>query len=169
MRRARAMWACGSVLLALAPAPTPVAAQLEAPCRLGCAAVLGATSFVTATGISIAAGRMSGGLSSMSQGLFIWGASFAAVAGSGMALSGNGERQERAVYAAGLGTLAGGLLGGTLEAARTGGDEAHVISGALIGAAAGALVGGAVGALTYDGKRTGEAVPMFTLRLPLGR
>jgi hypothetical protein len=143
MRLARKTGACLAIVLAFVQTP-PVEAQFEAPCELGCAAVLGATSFVAATGISIGVGRISGGLSSIGQGLFMWGASFAAVAGTGIALSGNGGRQERAVYAAGIGTLVGALAGGTLEAARTRGNEAHVISGTLIGAASGALVGGAV-------------------------
>lgn len=167
MRRVRSRWAFLPLALAFVQAPEPVAAQFEAPCELQCAAALGATSFVAATGISVAVGRVGGGLSSMSQGLWVWGAAFAAVVGGGTALSGNGERQERAVYAAGIGTLVGALAGGTLEAARSRADEAHVISGALIGAAAGALIGGAVGALTYDEGASSTAIPLLTLRLPL--
>lgn len=147
-------------------APAQASAQFADPCELGCIAVLGATSFVTATGVSVAAGRVTGGLTSMGQGLFLWGLSFAATAGGGMALSGNGERQERAVYAAGLGTLAGGAAGGLLGKA-LGGDEAHVISGSLVGAAAGALIGGAVGALTWSGDDGGGAVPLLSLRLEI--
>jgi hypothetical protein len=146
--------------------PTRAAAQFSDPCEIGCIAVLGATSFVTATGISVAAGRITGGLTSVNHGLLLWGASFAATAGAGMALSGNGERQERAVYAAGLGTLAGGLAGGLL-AISLGGDEAHVISRTLVGAAAVALIGGVVGALSWSEEEGGGATPLFSVRLPL--
>jgi len=155
-----------ALTLACACAPAPASAQFAEPCELGCIAVLGATSFVTATGISVAAGRVTGGLTSMNQGLLLWGLSFAATAGGGMALAGNGERQERAVYTAGLGTLAGGLAGGLLGAS-LGGDEAHVFSGTLVGAAAGALIGGAVGALTWSAGEGGAAVPLFGIRLAL--
>lgn len=154
-----------AVTLGLALAPQPASAQFSEPCEVSCIAVLGATSFVTATGVSVAAGRITGGLTSLGDGLLVWGVSFAATMGGGMALSGSGERQERAVYAAGVGTLAGALGGGLLRTA-LGGDEAHVISGILVGAAAGALIGGAVGALTYDAEDEG-AVPLFSVRLPL--
>jgi len=166
MRRARAASAAlAAVALVTASYPTPAAAQFEAPCELACAAVLGATSFVTATGVSIAVGRMTGGLDGVDQGLLLWGASFAATAGGGMALSGNGQRQQRAIYAAGIGTLIGALAGGAAAAARRG-DEAHLIVGTLVGAAAGAMVGGVVGAFTYDAA-DGGALPLFTVRLPL--
>lgn len=155
-----------ALTLGCACAPTPASAQFTDPCELGCIAVLGATSFVTATGVSVAAGRITGGLTSMNSGLLLWGLSFAATAGGGMALSGNGARQERAVYAAGIGTLAGAVAGG-LVGTSLGRDEAHVISGTLVGAAAGALIGGAVGALTWSADEGGGAMPLFSIRLPI--
>jgi len=151
------IWAC---------APARASAQFSEPCELGCIAVLGATSFVTATGVAVAAGRMTGGMTSVNQGLLVWGASFAVTTGAGMALSGNGERQERAIYSAGLGTLAGALTGGLLGAS-LGDDEAHMISGTMVGAAAGALIGGVVGALTWSAKDAGGATPLFSIRLPI--
>jgi len=155
-----------AVAVGCAGTPVPTLAQFSDPCELECIAVLGATSFVTATGVSVAAGRLTGGLTSMSHGLLLWGASFAAAAGGGMALSRSGERQERAVYAAGIGTLVGALAGGLLGTS-LGGDEARVISGTVMGAAAGALIGGVVGALTWSDGETGSTMPLFSIRLPI--
>ena len=153
-----------AALLCLAPRPEPLTAQFTSPCEAACVAMLGATSFVTATGAAVAAGRLTGGLMSMNQGFLIWGVSFAATAGAGMALSGDGERQERAVYAAGIGTATGAAVGGLLGAV-LGGDESRVITGAVVGAAAGALLGGVVGAVSSEDD--GGTVPLLSLHLPL--
>jgi hypothetical protein len=54
-----------------------------------------------------------------------------------------------------------------LLAISLGGDEAHVISRTLVGAAAGALIGGVVGALSWSEEEGGGATPLFSVRLPL--
>lgn len=147
--------------------PTVAQAQFSEPCELSCIGVLGATGFVTATGLTVAYGRISGGMSSVNQGVFLWGGSFFAVTGAGMALAGDGELQERAVYASGIGVLTGALIGLTVETVRTGGDRPRILAGTLIGAAAGALVGGVYGALTHDDQAAGgPSVPLLTLTVP---
>lgn len=145
--------------------PTVAEAQFSEPCEITCIGVLGAAAFVTATGVAVAHGRISGGMTSANKGVFLWGGSFMAVVGGGMALSGNGARQERAVYAAGVGTLAGALVGLTVETVRTDGDAPRVLAGTLMGAAAGALVGGVYGALSHDDDMA-VTVPLLTLALP---
>jgi hypothetical protein len=147
-------------------APAPATAQFQEPCELACIGVLGATGFIAATGTAVAVGRITGGMSTVNRGLLVWGTSFTAVVGGGMALSGNGNRQERAVYAAGVGTLAGALTGLALEVVRTDGDGPRVLAGALMGAAAGAFVGGVYGALSYDGDDDSGPVPLVTLTIP---
>lgn len=151
--------------IAFVPA-TPASAQFDEPCQLTCIGVLGVTSFVAATGASVAAGRITGGMSSVHQGLVVWGGTFAAVAGGGMALSENGERQERAVYAAGIGMVTGALVGLALQAARTDGSEPYLFAGALIGATAGAVVGGVYGALSYEADESAGSVPLFSVTIP---
>jgi hypothetical protein len=152
--------------VALGPAPG-ASAQFEEPCGVACAGVLGAAAFVTATGASIGMGRGAGGLSSVNEGLLVWAGTFSAFVGGGIALSGNGERQERAIYAAGIGTMAGAVIGLALEAARSGADEPRVFAGALIGAAAGAVLAGVYGAVSYEtGRGTGD-MPLFSVRVPL--
>lgn len=146
--------------------PSPAAAQFTDPCELTCVGVLGATSFVAATGVSIAVGRIGGGMSTVNEGLLAWGASFAALTASAMALSGDGGRQERAVYAAGIGTLGGAVLGLGIEGIRTDGDEPHVLAGTLIGAALGAVAAGAYGALSYHDGGSGEAIPALSVTIP---
>ena len=153
--------------LVLVLTPSDLAAQFAEPCQLTCAAILGTTGFVAATGAAVAVGRTSGGMSTVDRGAWVWGSAFAVVAGGGILLSGDGERQERAIYAAGLGTLAGALTGLTIEALRTSGSPPSRLAGALMGATAGALVGGVFGALSYDADSSQDAVPLFALRLPL--
>lgn len=150
-------------LLLLRP-PTEVTAQFSEPCELTCAAVLGATGFVAATGTAIALGRLTGGMSTVNQGLWVWGGTFGALVGGGIALSGDGERQHRAIYGAGLGALAGAVAGFTIEALRTRGDEPGVLSGTFIGATTGALLGGVYSALTYSDSAQ-SSVQLFALRL----
>jgi hypothetical protein len=134
----------------LALSPRPATAQFHEPCGLACIGVLTATSFVTATGAAVAAGRLTGGMSTVSQGLVAWGGAFAAMAGSAMALSGDGFRQERAVYGAGMGMLSGALAG-------------LVLAGTLIGAALGAVAGGVYGAISYDDKEASEPMPLLSI------
>ena len=165
-RRPRSVWASLLAIgLCLVQPPSNVAAQLAEPCQLTCAAVLGATGFVAATGVAIAVGRASGGMSSVNQGLRVWGGTLALVVGGGLALAGDGDRQERAIYSAGLGTMAGALAGLSLEAVRTGGDGTRVLAGALVGAAAGAVLGGVYGALSHDPDGP-QSLPLFNVSLP---
>ena len=145
---------------------TRAAAQFEEPCELACIGVLSATSFVTATGAAVAMGRLTGGMSTVNQGLVVWSGTFAAMAGGGMGLSGNGARQERAVYAAGIGLLSGAAAGLAIEALRTGGDEPRMLAGTLIGAALGAIAGGLYGAISYDGEEDSQPIPLLTLSIP---
>jgi hypothetical protein len=128
--------------------------------------VLSTTAFVTATGVSVGFGRATGGLNTVNQALLVWGSTFAAVAGGGIALAGDGARQERAVYAAGLGLLAGAVTGLAAEAIRTRGDGPRVVAGTLIAAAAGAIVGGIYGAVSHDPADPSEPVPLLTLSVP---
>ncbi len=129
--------------------PDRARAQLTDPCQLTCATVLGVTSFAFATGAATAVGRVKGGYSTARQGALVWSGSFLAAALSGVALAGNGERQERAVYSAALGVGTGALLGLTVEAL---GDDSAASRWAatLIGASVGAVVGGVVGAATWE-------------------
>jgi hypothetical protein len=151
---------------------TPAAgrAQLSDPCGAGCGVVLGATSFVVAQGTATAVGRARGGFSTTTQGIVAWGAGFALAAGGGIALSGNGERQERAVYAAGVGVLAGSLAGLTVGALSGDGGSARRVAATFVGGAIGALAGGVLGAITWDGDAsgTGAPVPLTVLSLPVG-
>ena len=153
---------------ASALAPTPAEGQLSDPCSVGCGLVLGATSFVVAQGVATAVGRASGGFSTTRQGIVAWGAGFALAAGGGIALSGNGARQERAVHAAGIGTLAGATAGLGLGAIFAESSEGR-LSAALVGGALGALVGGVVGAATWEPDAAGPGTPveLATVSLPL--
>jgi hypothetical protein len=103
----------------------------------------------------------------LNHGLFVWGSTFVVVAGGGLALAGDGDRQERAVYGAGIGGAVGAALGLAVEAVRTGGDGSHLLSGALIGAGAGVLLGGVYGALSHDGDEDISAVPLLSFRFRL--
>lgn len=145
--------------------PRAASGQFSHPCELACITTLGATGFVAATGASVAVGRATGGMTSVNQGLLVWGGSFAAIVGGGMALSGNGERQERAVYATAIGTAAGTLVGLTFEAIRTDGDEPHLLAGTLVGAALGAVAGGIYGAVTWDEGDPASSVPLLSVSL----
>jgi hypothetical protein len=125
---------------------------------------LGFTSFTVATGLAVAHGRVSGGLTEPVDGLLTWGAGFTLTLGLAVALAGEPDRQERAVYAATLGTVAGAVTGLTLETLGLGGEEPAGLAAALIGAAVGGLVGGAYGALTHDDD--GPAPGSFQAGLP---
>jgi len=162
-RRLSAAFAAAALLAVHA---RPVAGQFEEPCELACIGVLATTSFVTATGAAVGMGRLTGGMSSVNQGVVVWGGTFAAMAGGGMALSGDGRRQERAVYGAGIGLAAGAVTGLLIEAIRTRGDEPRVLAGSLMGAALGAVVGGVVGVITYDGDGASSPVPVLSVTIP---
>jgi hypothetical protein len=105
-------------------------------------------------------------MSTVNQGLIAWGSTFTAVVGGGMALSGNGHRQERAVFSAGLGMLGGALTGFALESVRTRGDGPRVIAGSLIGASLGAIAAGVYGAVSYDEESVADPVPVLNVSIP---
>jgi hypothetical protein len=154
-----------ALLAALQLLPSSARAQLSDPCAAACGATLAVTGAVAATGAVATLGRLTGGLSTTSEGLWVWGSSFAAVLGAGAALSGNGARQERAVYAAAIGSLAGAALGLALGSATDSGDGARALAAALIGAAVGTVAGGVYGALSHDD--VGAALtPSLSLEVP---
>ena len=130
--------------------PERAEAQFADPCATVCALTLGAAGAVAATGTVVAFGRLEGGMSTSSQGLWTWGMSYALFVGGGMALSGNGEQQERAVYAAAIGSAAGALAGLAFASIGGSSDGTRRFAGTLIGAAAGAIVGGVYGAVSHD-------------------
>jgi hypothetical protein len=130
--------------------PSPARAQISDPCAAACGSTLVVVGAVAATGAVATLARLDGGLSSTSEGLWVWGATFVTVVGSGAALSGNGARQERAVYAAAVGSLAGAVLGLALGAATDSRDAARSVAATLIGAAVGTIAGGVYGALSHD-------------------
>jgi hypothetical protein len=155
-----------AMLVALLTAVPGANAQLSGPCGTACGVVLGATAFTAATGTVVGFARASGGISTPREGLGIWGAGFAAVIGGGVALQGDGHRQRRAVYGAGIGALAGSLLGLGIESTRASSDDASRLAAALIGAAVGTLVGGVYGAVTYPGQEIySEPTPVLALTL----
>ncbi len=150
MRSSRPLGSLVVSLCLLGVTPLGASAQLTSPCELGCAAVLGATGFTAATGALVARGRSTGGVSSVNEVIGIWGGSFLVFVGSGVALSGNGERQERAVYSAGLGALAGSALWLGIESVLPASNSSRKVAASIMGAAAGAVVGGIYGAVTYE-------------------
>lgn len=139
------------VLLVVGSALSPRSAtgQFAEPCAVTCGLTLGAVSFVFATGASTAVGRAKGGYTTTRQGITTWSVGFLASAGAGMALSGNGARQERAVYGAALGAV-GGSVAGLLVESLGESTGATRLAAALIGAAVGVVAGGVVGAATLD-------------------
>jgi hypothetical protein len=136
-------------------APREAAAQFTNPCDVTCAAALGATGAVAATGAVVAIGRLSGGVSTTAQAAWTWGASFAGVVGAGIALQRNGERQERAIYGAALGSAVGSLVSLGLTATGSRHDGARLLAASLIGASAGAILGGVYGAASYRDATSG--------------
>ena len=134
----RASEALGIVLMIVtlfAVQPREVEAQLSAPCKAACGLVLGLSSYAVATGTVAAWGRLTGGLNTANQGKWVWASGFTLAAGAGIALSGNGERQERAVYGAGLGVLAGATVGLIVGSIRSGDSKSRRLAATLIGAA----------------------------------
>jgi hypothetical protein len=130
--------------------PGQASAQFSDPCSVQCGLVLGATSFAVASGTAAAVGRLKGGFTTSRQGIVAWGTGFLFSAGAGMVLSGNGERQEHAIYVAGLGALGGSLVALASEALIGDSTPEQRLAATLVGAAVGALVGGAYGAITWD-------------------
>jgi len=156
-------WALPLTFLVATPGAS---AQLSDPCGAACGVVLGATAFTAATGAVVAYARASGGISTAGEGLGIWGAGFATVVGGGIALQGNGARQRRAVYGAGIGAVAGSLLGLGIESTRTSSDDASRLAAALVGATLGTLAGGIYGAVTYPGAEVySEPTPLLAVTL----
>jgi hypothetical protein len=144
--------AAASVLVSavLATGPDQASGQFSDPCSLECGLLLGATSFVFATGTATAAGRMSGGFTTARQGMVIWGSGFVFAMGAGIAVSGDGDRQERAISLAGLGALGGSLVGLVSEALLGDSTSEQRLAATLVGAAVGILAGGVYGALSSD-------------------
>ena len=148
---------------------TAATAQVSDTCGGLCTLTLGATAFTTATGTVVALSRLTGGLSTKSQALLTWGSTFALVTGAGVMLDADSNQQERGIYGAGLGTVAGGLLALAVDMARPEGTSTSHLAGALMGAAAGAVLGGLFGALSENGNEVfTPPPPILSVHLPLG-
>ena len=150
-------------VLVFAGVAEPVEAQFSSPCEVGCATTLAATSFVVAMGTAVAVGRLHGGYSTTRGGISAWLGGFTTVALAGMAMSGNGERQERTIYSAGLGAVGGGLAGLAVGSLIGESDRTSRLAATFVGAATGALVGGAIGAITHDEPATATLLPLFSI------
>jgi hypothetical protein len=159
----------------LASTPHGASAQLTDPCGAGCGVLLGASAVSFAIGTSVAVGRSVGGFQTMAASRTVWATSFTAVMAGGVALSGDGHRQQRAVRGSALGAVGGALAGLAVESLTEDSTPTTRFAAALIGAAAGVLVGGAIGALTHEGSsdppdsfapelRVGS--PTFSVRVP---
>ena len=146
----------------------PAEGQLSDPCSLECGLVLGATSFVFASGVATAVGRSSGGFTTTSSGIVAWTSGFVVALGGGIALAGNGERQERAIYSAGIGAVAGSLVGLAADSFSGDSSRATKVAATLVGAAAGALAFGVYGAATWDEDEPSAPVPLASFSLPVG-
>lgn len=164
MRGAIIALLCGATLSADA---SPARAQLSDPCSIECGLVLGATSFVFASGVATAVGRTSGGFTTTSSGIVAWTSGFVVGLGSGIALAGNGERQERAIYSAGIGAVAGSIVGLAADSFSGDSTPATRVAAALVGAAAGALAFGVYGAVTWDESDPGATLPLASFSVPV--
>jgi hypothetical protein len=161
--RARlALLAAGTAIATSAP---PATAQLSAPCEVTCGVVLGASAYAVGTAAMVAWGRHVGGVATGGRATAIWLSAFGLAAGSGIALGGDGARQERAVYASGVGLGAGALVGLAVGAASDGEGDALAMS--LIGAGIGSLLGGVIGALSHEAETSDMSVPVLILRIPM--
>jgi len=111
---------------------------------------------------------MNGGFTTTSSGIVSWTSGFVVGLGSGIALAGNGERQERAIYSAGIGAVAGSLVGLAADSFSGDSTPATRVAATLVGAAAGALTFGVYGALTWDEDEPGAPVPLasFSVATP---
>jgi hypothetical protein len=156
--RGRARWLTLVALVTMATVAPPEA-QAQGDCQFACGAVLGVTSFTVATGTVAAWSRITGGISSASQGQTIWALSFVATFGAGAAIY--GPHRERAVFAAGVGAAAGALAGLGLDSVTGSGEGSTKVAAALIGAAVGALAGGVYGALSHPADAGDGALPAF--------
>jgi hypothetical protein len=151
------------VLLACIPG-TPASAQLSDPCGVTCGVVLGTTGVTFATGALVAYTRHTGGVSTPGEGLRVFAVGLATYVGGAFALSGNGARQERAVYGAGIGALAGSAVFLAIESTRAESDGSRKLAALLMGAAAGSLAGGVYSALSHDTEPNG---PLASISLTL--
>ena len=161
--RARAA-ALGLMVLTFSPAAAHP--QLSAPCQIKCGVVLGAASFAIAVGTTVSVGRLRGGYSTTRQGEAYWTLGLVVGLGAGTALSGNGDRQQRAVYAAGIGTLAGSFAGLAVASLSDESTGSSRLAATLIGAAVGALAAGAYGAISYEGPGVGASAPATAYASP---
>ena len=152
------------VALGLFFTPANIEAQLSDPCEAACAATLGATSFVFAMGTMSAIGRMEGGYTTKTGPAVTFTGAYLASAGAAFALSGNGERQRRAVYGSAIGAMGGAVAGLAAESLFGESDTASRFAATLVGGALGVVAGGIVGASTYDG--VGSQRPIFTFVSP---
>jgi hypothetical protein len=130
--------------------PTGAVAQLSDPCEVRCGAVLGVAGVAVAMGATAAVGRARGGYDTSGDAAKVWALGFAVGLGAGIALAGDGGRQRQAVYAAGVGTVAGALAGFGIESVFGSGSAATRVAASLVGAGVGALAAGAYGAISYD-------------------
>jgi hypothetical protein len=146
------------VIVCSALGPRESEAQFSEPCAAVCALTLGVTGVAAGTGIAVAVGRLSGGLSTTTSGALALGAGFAVVVGAGVALQGQGARQERAVYSAAIGAAAVSLTSLGVAALSGRGDGASLLASSLIGAAVGALAGGLYGALSHESGSPGVSL-----------
>ena len=146
----------------------PVQAQLSDPCSVECGLVLGATSFVFASGVATAVGRTTGGFTTTSSGIIAWTSGFVVGLGGGIALAGNGGQQERAIYSAGIGAVAGSLVGLAADSFSGDSTRASRFASALVGAATGALAFGIYGAVTWDEDDPGAPIPVASFSIPVG-
>jgi hypothetical protein len=159
------------VLALAAVAPSRGGAQVSEPCGVGCAALLGVNSITFATGTATAVGRRQGGYSTFAAAALTWGSAFTAAVGAGVALSGDGGRQRRAIRAAVIGSVGGGLTGLAIESLIGDATATTRLAATLVGAAVGVMAGGIVGAATYDGSGTPAptanlvAAPAFSVRI----
>lgn len=145
-------------------APAPARAQVSDPCAAMCGATLVGMGVVAATGTTVLTGRLTGGFSTTSAGLLTWGTSFAAVVGSGVALSGDGERQERAIYSAALGSAVAATLALGITVLTEDDDGTRRLAATLVGATAGVLIGGVYGALSHD-ERVGSGYASMSINV----
>ncbi len=141
-----------------------VEGQLSDPCEIACAATLGASSFVFAMGTMAVVGRLEGGYTTKTGPAVTFAGAFVASVGTGLALSGNGDRQRRAVYGSAIGAAGGALAGLVAESLIGESDTASRFAATLVGGALGVVAGGIVGASTYDGV-AGQR-PTFTVVSP---
>jgi hypothetical protein len=118
-------------------------------CEVGCAFVLGLTSFTVATGTAVGWGRITGGISTKGVGQAIWATSFGLSLGAGF-IQWGAPSHERMIYGAGIGAVAGSLVGVALESVMGEGEGSGKVASALIGAAAGAVIGGVYGAFSHE-------------------